>query len=586
MPPPPTPSTALAAGKDALERGAWPEARTSFQGALEAAGLAFDEGGPVPEWPGDGASPPWLAGAYEGYGLACYWLDATRAATEAHELAYRLYRSSDRPADAARMAIWLCDDHMTFYGAVAVARGWLERAASLLEPLDPVPEHAWLSVYRGHLALQADGDAAAAVRHAQKAEAVSESIGSPEPGLVARALHGLALVSEGEVKEGMPRLDEASARAIARDVDDFNAVAWTCCYLIHGCEAVRDFPRAGDWCRRVKAFAERWGLSPIFGTCRTHYASILTWRGQWREAELELRSAMSDAELSRPAMVRSGLARLAELKRRQGFHDEAEALLEEAGGHPLGLVSRAYLALDHGKAELAADLARRYLRRIPRENRARRVDGLVALARASSTLGDKAAVAAAATELREIADAVGTEPLRGGASLSEGLVSRLRGDEEGAREAFEDAVDLYESGAVPFEAATARKLLAESARRLGRRETALREARRTLDAFRALGASFEERLAASLVEELEAVPESAPQAGTARDDHPLSGRELEVLRLVARGRTNTEIAEALFLSPHTVKRHVANILTKLDVPTRSAAVGWAAGNGILTDRDA
>ncbi|MEJ2205262.1 MAG: helix-turn-helix transcriptional regulator [Gemmatimonadota bacterium] len=65
---------------------------------------------------------------------------------------------------------------------------------------------------------------------------------------------------------------------------------------------------------------------------------------------------------------------------------------------------------------------------------------------------------------------------------------------------------------------------------------------------------------------------------------PLSDREVEVLALVARGRTNADIAETLFLSPHTVKRHVANILTKLDVPTRSAAVGWAARRGVLPGR--
>ena len=64
-------------------------------------------------------------------------------------------------------------------------------------------------------------------------------------------------------------------------------------------------------------------------------------------------------------------------------------------------------------------------------------------------------------------------------------------------------------------------------------------------------------------------------------DPLLSDRELEVLRLVAEGRTDAEIARALVLSSHTVHRHVANIRTRLDVPSRAAAAAWAVENGLL-----
>lgn len=77
--------------------------------------------------------------------------------------------------------------------------------------------------------------------------------------------------------------------------------------------------------------------------------------------------------------------------------------------------------------------------------------------------------------------------------------------------------------------------------------------------------------------------ESAGASGSAAGDpiETLSPRELEVLRLIARGRTDREIAESLVLSTHTVHRHVANIRTKLGVPSRAAAAAWAGDRGLI-----
>lgn len=61
----------------------------------------------------------------------------------------------------------------------------------------------------------------------------------------------------------------------------------------------------------------------------------------------------------------------------------------------------------------------------------------------------------------------------------------------------------------------------------------------------------------------------------------LTDREVEVLRLVATGRTNPEIAAELFLSEKTVSRHLSNIFTKLDVPTRTAAAAFAYEHGLV-----
>jgi DNA-binding NarL/FixJ family response regulator len=66
----------------------------------------------------------------------------------------------------------------------------------------------------------------------------------------------------------------------------------------------------------------------------------------------------------------------------------------------------------------------------------------------------------------------------------------------------------------------------------------------------------------------------------ARATHTLSAREIEVLLLVASGKTNKVIAKELFLSEKTVDRHVSNIFVKLDVPSRAAATAWAYRNGL------
>jgi ATP/maltotriose-dependent transcriptional regulator MalT len=63
--------------------------------------------------------------------------------------------------------------------------------------------------------------------------------------------------------------------------------------------------------------------------------------------------------------------------------------------------------------------------------------------------------------------------------------------------------------------------------------------------------------------------------------HELSAREREVLGLIAQGLSDAQVAERLVISPHTVHRHVANILAKLGLPTRAAAAARAARTGLL-----
>src|SRR5262249_53494084 len=154
------------------------------------------------------------------------------------------------------------------------------------------------------------------------------------------------------------------------------------------------------------------------------------------------------------------------------------------------------------------------------------------------------------------------------AHLAEGYARAADGRPDEAREAFDDAARLFGRAGLPFEAARARVALARTLRELGRADAARRELQLARERFAALGATAEERRAAALL--------AAPSV----DGAVLTARESEILGLVAQGLSNKQIASRLTLSEHTVHRHVANILVKLDLSSRAAAAAYAATHGL------
>jgi ATP/maltotriose-dependent transcriptional regulator MalT len=258
------------------------------------------------------------------------------------------------------------------------------------------------------------------------------------------------------------------------------------------------------------------------------------------------------------------LARLAELRRRQGRTDEALELVAQAEHHPIAVLARAAIALERGDAAAAADGAARYLRLLEGAQ-TERAAGLELLAEARAAVGDDAGADTAARELAEIARTATTDPLRGAAREAEGHAQAAAGRLDDARAAFDDAAQLLGRAGLPFEAARARVALARTLRDLGRAEAARSELELARERFAALGAAVEERRAAT--------PRPDDRAG-------LSAREAEILGLVARGLSNKQIAAELTLSEHTVHRHVANILVKLGLSSRTAAAAYAARHGL------
>lgn len=539
-------------GRAALARGEWGRAREAFEAALT-----------------DGENPE----ALEGLSWAAWWLEDVDACLDARERAYRAHRRAGDARGAARMALWLADDHQWFRDAGAVADGWFRRAARLLDDLEPCAEHGWLTVFEAHAALDR-GELDAARALAARAQAAGRAHGAVDLEMFSVATEGVARLEQGEVDAGLRCLDEAVAAALAGEYENLAPAAWACCLLLAACERVRDYARGAQWCVAVEEFSRRMNAGFVLGVCRTHFGAILGWHGSWDDAEAQLAAALAHLSGEQAAWRADALMRLGELRRRQGRLEEAAARFEEALPHPLAHRGLAAVSLDRGEPAAARDLLERALRHIPATHATRRADVLELAVRVHVALGDAAAAAEAFAELRTVADAVGTEPFRAAVSVGEGRLAAAGGEHQRACRCFEDAVDVFARARAPLETATARLELAGALRALGRVEAARREARLALASLERLGATVE-------VARARAALAALSDAGSDPASGPLTARQVEVLRLVAEGLSDAEIAERLTLSEHTVHRHVANIHTRLGCSSRAAAVATAGRLGLL-----
>jgi ATP/maltotriose-dependent transcriptional regulator MalT len=529
----------LEAGRTALGRAAWQDARDHFQAAVEV---------------GDSGE------AWEGLSRAAWWQGDQELTLSAREAAYRAYRRDEDACGAARMAMWLAGDHLDFRGDDAVATAWLRRGWALVGEGEPCAEQGWIKLLEADIAFLAHADPASAVRVALEALELARSLPDTGVEVVALAILGSALVASGEVDEGLARLDESASLAVGEAFIETAAPGWALCHTVSACADVGDFARATQWSRALHTWSEAWQARHFFGVCRTAYGEVLATGGDWPSAEDELRSAMQDLSVTRPALAAGPTVRLARLRMRQGHLDEARALLEGALPMPQAILALGEIDLGRGDAQGAADAADRVLRRLGADSVLDRLPALELLGRARAALADHEGASAAADDAERETTRLGTAYMRGRGSLLRAEVSVAAGDHDAARRAAEDAVDHFAASAAPFEAAQARVTLSEALRALGQQERAGAEAAAAREAFTLLGAP--------------AVAKRLPGV-------ELSPREIDILRLVAAGSNDEDIAQRLFLSPHTVHRHVANIRTKLGVPSRAAAVAHANSLGLL-----
>jgi DNA-binding NarL/FixJ family response regulator len=537
----------VAAGSAALAEGRWADARAAFEAVLAQA-----------------ESPV----ARDGLGAALWWLGEPQAVLAHRERAYVGFRrAGDEPA-AAMTAIAVCISYAVEFGNGAAASGWLARAESVVDVDDPGPVRGWLWLMAGFFADGCDAACALFERARQRARAT----GDVDLELTALSDRGGRLVAAGRVAEGLAALDEALAGALGGEFRRLETVVWACCTMLGACEQAGDLTRAGEWMRVIDEFTDRYCCPFMYATCRTHYGSLLVARGRWDEAERELAAAIRMSGRGGPVPHAHALARLADLRLRQGRVEEAESLLDSCADDVVG--ARARLA--RGEPEVAVALLRRCL---DRTSGAAAADVLGLLVEAQLAAGDPAAAAAGVQRLSDMAAAASraSRPpgladsyLAARAAAAAGHVAAAEGDAERAAERLRSALAALTRLDLPVDAAQVRLALARvCADDAG--AVAVAEATAALETFDRVGAALLADAAAALLRSLGAPGRSGPRGASG-----LTHREEQVLRLVGLGLSNPEIARRLHISRKTAAHHVSNVLAKLGLRNRAEVAAFAA----------
>jgi DNA-binding CsgD family transcriptional regulator len=448
--------------------------------------------------------------------------------------------------------------------------GWFNRAQSVLAGISQD------CVEQGYLLLpvafqrMAQGNAAAALTVFERAASIGEHFGDPDLLALGRLGAGRALIREARVAEAMPRLDEVMIAVEAHEVSPIVA-GIVYCAVIDACNDVSDLRRARQW----TAALSRWctsqpDLVPFRGQCLVHRAEILRWQGAWPEAMNEvLRAGKWLTDQSERDALAAAHYQQGELYRLQGQFAAAEDAYREAsraGREPQpGL---ALLRLAQNQIGAAEGAIRRTMSEA--DDTMTRSALLPAFVEIMLAAGDLPAARDAAGELSTISDARDVPLLYAVSMHVMGAVRLAEGDAGGALAALRRAWTGWQELEVPYEAARVRTLIGLACRRLGDEDTARMEFDAAHWAFRQLGAKPDD----AHVETLLRKGQPQPPGGLTR-------RELEVLQLVAAGKSNRAIADELFLSEKTVARHISNIFTKLDLTSRAAATAYAYKHTLL-----
>lgn len=495
---------------------------------------------------------------------AAYLTGGAEAAAEIWERAHRAYLAEDAIPGAVRCAAWL-GFVLLQSGEHARAGGWLGRAQRLLDEapgLDCV-ERGYLLLPAAVAALYGGEPDPAYQRFAELTE-VADRFGDPDLRALGRLGQGQALAARGDVAPGLRLLDEVMVAVTAGEVSPIPA-GIIYCAVITTCGKVFDLRRAQEWTAALSRWcADQPDLRPYRGECLVHRAEIMRLRGDWGDALTEVRQAC--AHLAGPPaepVLGAALYQQAELLRLRGEFARAEEAYRQASawGHPVhpGL---ALLRLAQGRVDDAARAIRRVAREVVSPLERARV--LAAQVEIEIAAGELAAAQAAADELSQVAARFDSSYLQATAWYAHGSVLLAAGDPAGASAALRRSWVAWQELEAPYEAAWVRLRMAQACRDLGDYDTARMELDAARQVFQQLGAS----------------PALSRVRGLAGDGRPpgagdLTARELEVLRLVASGASNRNIADTLVISEKTVARHVANIFAKLGVSSRSAATAYA-----------
>jgi ATP/maltotriose-dependent transcriptional regulator MalT len=531
---------------EAVSRGSWPEAYELFQ-RLDPSVLNPEE--------------------LESMADAAWWTSRLGESMAVRQKAIKGFTAAGANRRAAYAEWFLAIDYM-LKGDMSVASGWLQRAKRDLE-------NEALCIEQGYLALaeadgaKASGDYPRARELAKKAIGIGQACASRDVIAMGIQTLGRVRIAEGSLTEGLQLLDEAMSSVITGELTPL-ITGWIYCDVLTTCLEVADLRRAGEWTEAANAWCETLPEgTPYHGLCRVYRVEVTALRGAWDEAEAQAERATRELLAFEPQFAGEALYELGEIHRRRGelaAADDAYRRAHELGRDPQpGL---ALLRLAEGKAA-AASSALRVSLSSGSGSYLQRARLLAAQVETALAMGDLTTASIASEELETIASEWGSSVLEAIAVMSRASLELAEGDVDQALASARRAWSVWQDLKVPHEAARARLMTGKASRMAGDEERARLEIEAARASFERLGARLDARAAGELLKPHYELPKG------------LSRREVEILRLVAAGKTNREIAAEMFISEHTVSRHLQNIFTKLDVSSRSAATAFAFENQLV-----
>lgn len=491
--------------------------------------------------------------------------ETVEAWSRAHHEALRLGNA----ARAARCAFWL---GMVLLNGGEMARGggWLGRAARLLDDgQQDCVEQGYLLVPMALRSL-AEGDPAAAFATFEQVAQIADRFRDPDLVTLGQLGRGQSQIRLGYTVNGVALLDEAMVAVTAGEVSPI-VVGIVYCAVIEACQQIFDLRRAQEWTAALSRWCESQpDLVPYRGQCLVYRAEIMQLHGAWQNAMDEAHRARE--RLSQPPgqpALGAAFYQLGELRRLRGEFAKAEEAYRQAHQHgrqPQPGLAQLRLAQGHVDAAAAA------IRGVVDEARDRvtRSKVLPAYVEIMLAAGDVQSARIAADELSEIAADLDARILHAMAARADGAVLLAEGESGAALDAFRRAWAAWQELEVPYEAARVRVLIGLSRRALGDEDTGEMELDAARRAFAELGAAPD----LAMVKALSPTAAVEPAGG-------LTAREIQVLRLIAAGKSNRAIGADLFISEKTVARHVSNIFTKLGLSSRSAATAYAYEHELL-----
>lgn len=536
----------LERARERYDRRAWADAFRSLTRADAAAPLGGED--------------------LERLAMCAYLTGRDDAYLQALDRAHRWYAEAQDLARATRCAFWL-GLRLMFRGEAGPASGWLGRAQRLLERQDGA------SVEAGYLLLptvqrQIDArDWKAACENAERAVQIGEQFGDGDLVAVARHLQGRALLQQGRVAAGIALLDETMVAVVAGDLSPL-VTGLVYCSVIDGCQEVCAYGRAREWtCALARWCEEQPEMVAFTGVCQVHRAEIMQRQGAWPAAIEAARTAGERCtQAGNPRAAAAACYQRGEIHRLQGdcaAAEEAYGSASEHGYEPQpGL---ALLRLAQGQVDAAVASLKRVLSATADPMpRARQLPAYVEIMLAAGELDEAERASCELWQIAECFDTGAPGALGAVAAQSRGAVELARGDARAALVSLRAAWRVWQEVEAPYLAARARVLIALTCRALGDDDGTVLELNAARSIFQQLGA----RPDLARVDSLIARP-------AMRRAQKLTPRELQVLCLVAAGKTNKAIAAELSLSEKTIDRHVSKIFDKLDVPSRAAATAYA-----------